>query len=357
MEIMDIFDDDAFSMVTMTAAINKTPYMPNFLGSLGIFTPTPIRTIDAAMVINDDGILTVVQTTPRGAPPIEQKVTAQNIRSFRTPRIAVGDTIYASELQGILARSALIGPDFTTMMADMQSEMAWRLDGPVGLQSKQEATKERMRLGAISGIVLDADGTVLYDWPTLFGQTLPTEIGFNLQAVAGTGAGQVPPGTLLTTISQLKRSILRAARAGNLVSANVIGLAGDEFYDALRQHPDVSRTYLNWMDAVNLRESQPFEMFPFGGINFYNYRGSDDNETIAIAVDKVKFIVTGVPGLFQEVLAPAETFDYINTPGLPIYTMVIPDRDRNQFVRLETYSYPMYVAGRPEMLFSGRMEE
>jgi hypothetical protein len=354
MELMDIFDLDAFSMVTMTAAINKTPFAPQFLGSLGIFTKMPIRTIDNAVAITDAGNLVIVPTTPRGAPPIEQKMPVQSVRSFRTPRIAVGDTITAAELQGILARSVFTGTNTNVMMADLQSEMAYRLDGPIGLQVKQETTKERMRLGAISGIVLDADGSTLYNWPTEFGVSLPAEIALDLNHASPT------PGALNNLIRGLYRSILRAAKAGNLPSVKVIALCGDAFFDALVNHPDVitAYTFYNNGAVARLQAGSPnieaFSMFPFGGIDWYNYRGTDDTSTIAIASDKAKFIPVGIPGLFQEVLAPAETFDYINTPGLPVYAMVIPDRDRNQFVRLETYSYPMYMATRPEVLFSAR---
>ena len=34
---MDNFNDDAFSLVNMTAAIEKMPTVPTFLGSLGLF--------------------------------------------------------------------------------------------------------------------------------------------------------------------------------------------------------------------------------------------------------------------------------------------------------------------------------
>jgi hypothetical protein len=355
-ELMDIFNNDAFRMTSMTAAVNKTPYRPDFLGSLGIFTPTPIRTIDAAVAMTDNGTIEVVQTTPRGAPPYEQKVQPQNIRSFRTPRIAIGDTIYAHELQGILSRAMISGGDVGMVLQDLQSEIAYRLDGPTGLRSKQEATKERMRLGAIAGIVLDKDGSTLYNWATAFGVSLPAEIAFNLSAASPA------PGVLTTLVRQTERSILRASGAGQgNTSARLIGLAGDTFFDNLIKHADVMPAWNVFQANAATRialgataDVRAFTTFSWGGIDWINYRGTDDNATIAIAPDKVKFIPVGIPGLFQEVTAPAETFDYINTLGLPIYVMVLPDRDRNQFVRLETYSYPMYIATRPDLLFSGR---
>jgi hypothetical protein len=352
-ELMDIFNTDAFRMVTMTAAVQKRPFVPDFLGQLGIFTPAPIRSIDAAVSMSDEGEISLVPTTPRGAPPYEQKVTAQNVRSIRTPRIAIGDTIYAHELQGIISRAVFQAGDLTGALpivyADLQTEIAYRLDGPGKLREKVEATKEYMRLGAIQGVVIDGDGsTTLYDWATIFGVSLPAEIDFDLDnATPASGA-------LLAKITDTHRKILRATKTGNPNAVRVIALCGDTFYDQLIAHPEVRNTYLNWQAAVDLRTSMPFGSFVFGNVTWINYRGTDDTTTIGISATKCKFIPVGVPGLFQEVLAPAETFDYVNTPGLPIYVMMVPDRDRNQSVRVETYAYPMYMATRPDVLFSGR---
>lgn len=352
-ELMDIFNDDAFRLVTLTAAVNLTPYPPDFLGTLGIFTPSPIRTIDAAIAITDNGTIQIVQTTPRGAPPEEQKMLPQNVRSFRTPRVAIGDTLYAHELQAILARSVMVGGDTALVMQDLQSEITYRLDGPAGLRSKQEATKEHMRLGAVSGIVLDADGSTLYNWPVEFSLSLPTEIAFDL-------SNATPAvGVLATRVRQLKREIAQKARVGNR-PFRIVALCGHTFFDNLVKHPDVLPAWNIFQNnaatrvSLGLNTVEPFTTFTWEGIDWVDYRGTDDNTTIAIADDKVKFIPAGVPGLFQEVLAPYESFEYFQALGLPIYALTIPDRDRNQFVRLETYSYPMYVATRPDLLFSGR---
>lgn len=352
-ELMDIFNADAFRLVTLTAAVNLTPYPPDFLGSLGIFTPMPIRTIDAAVAITDNGTIQIVQTSPRGAPPMEQKILPQNVRSFRTPRVAIGDTIYAHELQSILARSVMMGGDMQLVMQDLQSEMTYRLDGPAGLRMKQEATKEHMRLGACSGIVLDADGSTLYDWPAQFAVSLPAEIAFDLSNVAPA------VGVLSGQVRQLKRDIAQKARVGNR-PFRIIALCGHVFFDKLVKHADVLPSWNLFQNnaatrvALGLNAVEPFTTFHWEGIDWVDYRGTDDNTTIAIADDKCKFIPAGIPGLFQEVLAPYESFEYFQALGLPIYALTIPDRDRNQFMRLETYSYPMYVATRPDLLFSGR---
>ena len=43
MASIDIFKGSAFSMISLTGAINKVDYKPQLLGSLGIFDPMPVR--------------------------------------------------------------------------------------------------------------------------------------------------------------------------------------------------------------------------------------------------------------------------------------------------------------------------
>ncbi len=360
MDLMDIFHGDAFNIVSMTYGIIKQPYVPNLLGSLGIFNREPIRNLDAAIAMTDEGELTLVPTTPRGAPPIQQKIPTQNIRSFRTPRIAVADHIQAHELQSIVARYLLTSgaPDGQLIAQDLAAEIDYRLNGPNKLRAKVEATKEFMRLGALSGVVLDATGSVLYDWGEIFGVTPPAEIAFNLTASNPT------PGALANLVRQTERSILRAAKLGNVAGASVMAICGDQFFDDLVTHPDVISAY-NLYQAqqagapaiVRLQAGLPdvpaFSTFRWANVDWINYRGTDDNTTIAIESDKCK-LIPRYPGMFSEILAPYEAFPEMNTPGLPEYVRTVPDMARQQFVDLEVYSYPMYVARRPDLLFSGR---
>ncbi len=55
-----------------------------------------------------------------------------------------------------------------------------------------------------------------------------------------------------------------------------VALCGDAFFDALISNPEVRSTYLNWMQAQELRQNLAFEVFNWGGIDWINYRGSDD---------------------------------------------------------------------------------
>ena len=65
MATFDIFNSNAFTTTSLLAAIEKVPFKPSYLGSLGIFVDRPLRT-EWAWVEERDGTLNVIQTTPRG---------------------------------------------------------------------------------------------------------------------------------------------------------------------------------------------------------------------------------------------------------------------------------------------------
>lgn len=328
---MDVFQDDAFSMVSMTAAVEKTPYVPQFLGSLNIFEPRPVPTTHVS-IEKRDNTLALIQTTERGAPLAEWNTDKRDIRNFNTVRLAKGDTLYAHEIQNIRAfgeETELMGVQAEVMRRNMR------------IRQDMELTHENMRLGAIQGIVLDADATTIRNWYTEWSIVQATEIDFELD-----DASTLVRGKCQTVV----RAMMRAAKGAWTPATQVHGLCSDEFFDALIDHAKVRDTYTAWAAAQDLRQDMSFRTFPYGGIFFHNYRGTDDESTVAVAANKAKFFPVNAPGVFQVAYSPAETFDFANTPGREVYGMTIPDRDRNAWVRVEQYSYPLYICTRPEML-------
>lgn len=331
MASMDIFNDDAFSMVQLTQALEKTDYLPQTLGEMNIFEPDPVRTLSVA-IEKRENVLSLIQTTARGAPMEEVDRSLRDIRDFRTVRIAKGDTINADEIQSIRA----FGSE-TEFMA-VQSEVATRMSK---IRNDMELTHENMRLTAVQGILTDADGATIKNWFTEWGITQATEIDFALGTATTLVRGKC---------QEVIRNMRRASRGAWTPSTQVHALCDDAFFDALIDHALVRDTFLNWAAATEVRTNQAFETFPYGGIFFHNYRGTDDNSTVAIATDKAKFFPVNAPGVFKVAYSPAETFDFVNTPGQEVYAMIVPDRDRNAFVRVEEYSYPLHICTRPEML-------
>ena len=341
--IMNVFRQDAFSTLELTAFVARHPYVPTGLGQLNLFTDKPIKT--TALAVEDrTGILRVIPTSPRGSAPTERVTEKRRMRYFDVPRLAHGDTIQSHELQNITPY--VDGDEEVTVLMQVQAEVARRLAGPEGMQSNMEATMELHRLGAVQGVLLDTDGSVLFNWFQEFGINQPVEVGFNLPAKATS--------TLRPLCNQVVRAMMRGSQGAWTPSTRVQAIVGDLFWDEFTTHPDVEKTYLNWNEAQELRKGTAFSTMPFGGIDWMNYRGSNDNQTIAVPADKVKFFPVDAPGVFQRALAPGENLEWVNTPGKELYVQPIFDRDRNSWFRQELYSYPLHICTRPETLQSGR---
>lgn len=357
MTILNVFRQDAFTSVTLTEAVERNPYLPTGIGNLRIFEPKPIRT-KALAVEQRNGRLAVIPTSARGGPPTERVTEKRQARYFECPRLATADTVYAEELMDVR--------EFNTeaQMMAIQQEVGRRLNGPTGLTSNIEYTMERHRLSAVQGKLLDADGSVLFDWFEEFDIPRPAATAFNLYA-----ANPVD-GVLRTTCNQIVRSMSRASQGAFTNRTRVIGLCGDYFWDGLVNHPDVTKTYYNWLQAAELRMGTAFRGSPdeanplaqtdsvmtpmmFGDIYWINYRGSDDLTSIAIPSNGAVFFPQGAAGVFNVAFAPHANATWMNKPGRPIYVIPVEDRDREEWWRMEVYSYPLHICTRPEVLQSG----
>lgn len=353
-DIMNIFRQDAFTSVALTQGILKVPYRPVGLGALNLFTEVPVRGKFAA-IEQAQGKLTVIPTSARGAPPTprDKAQDKRQARYFEIPRLAHEDTIYATEIENVRAfmRPGQNGMEMVTELMQLQEESARRLAGPTGLQASLEYTRERHRLGALRGAVIDADGTIIYNWWEEFGISQPAATPFNLAAQT--------VGTLRPLVNQIARTIARKSQGAFTPASRVMALCGDAFWDAFINHVDVRETYLNWAAAADLRngaEFAAFGEFRFGDITFFNYRGSDDTTTISVASNACYFFPENAPGIFQEVLGSAEFFPWVNQPGLKEYVLPIPDTERNAWFKQEIYAYPLFICTRPEVLMTGTMD-
>lgn len=337
MAMIDIFNNNAFKMVSMLQAIREVDYRPQRLGELGIFTPNPVRTETVAIEKRGE-TLALIKTSDRGA-PLEQRDTEKgNIRDFRTVRIAKSDNITAAELANVRA----FGTESELMQ--VQEEVARRMMGPAGLESQVELTLENMRLGAVQGIVKDADGSTIRNWFTEFGVAQPTEIDFDLDNA------NPAPGVVRKKCNELVRAVMKAAKGVWTPQTYVHALCGDAFWDDLTAHPEVRQTYLNTQEAADLRRGNAYQVFSYGGIIWENYRGTDDGTTVGVETDKAKFFPVNAPGAFLEVFSPGEQFEHIGQLGERLYPLIVPDRDRNMWAKIELYSYPLHVCTRPLML-------
>ncbi len=337
MATLDIFNSDAFSMVSLTQAVNKIPYKPSLLRSSGLFTPRPITTISFG-VEKKDGVLSLIQTSERGAPPVRQGNIDRDIRDFRTVRLFKQDKLYAHEIQGVRAFGS--ETEVQTMMTEVSDRMGRLLDD-------LQLTLEYHMLATVGGILLDANGSTLRNYFTEWGISQPSDITFSDAAVTTAGDMRV------FLAKNIVRPMLRAAKVPEGAGLMPMALVGDNFWDWLTRHPDVVKTYLNWAAAVELREGNAFGGFRFGGVEWVNYRGTDDDSTVTVGANKARFFLKGVPDLFQTALSPAESFEFVNTRGQEYYARTVVDTARQEWVEIEVMSYPLTYCSRPDTLLRG----
>jgi len=335
MASMNVFNNSAFSMTSLTGVSNKMDFKPQLLGELGLFEPMPVRT-RTIFVDRRDGVLTLIPTSPVGASTSELKEDDRDAVPLKTVRLAKGFTLYAEEIQNIRAFGS------ETELEQVQAEFLRRF---ARVRNDVELTQEYHRLGALQGKLLDADGSsVIYNYFDQFGEAETTAINF-LLTTAGTDVREICNGVV--------RAMARSAKGAFTTATTVHALVGDTFYDLLIKHPKVRDTFLGYAAAGDLRQGNAFQAFTFGGITFHNYRGTDDNSAVAIADTEAKFFPIDAEGVFKHAMAPAEFGPFVNTLGVDTYGLNIPDRERQAFTRGEIYSYPLFLCCAPRVLRRG----
>jgi len=338
--ILNIFDNDAFSLASMSEAIRKVEYVPRTLGNMNLFTPEPIRTRQVGIEMKDNGI-NLIPLSRAGEPLHEKTFGKAKIVTFDTYRVAESTTIRADEL----AFLRQFGTD-DQMIAAAQEEIAARQVGPGGLIDDIDLTLEHMRLGCLMGQLIDHDGSVVEDFYNAFGIALPAEIMLDLANTA--------EGNLRMKIEQnIIRPMRRNAKGARF--SQVLAFCGDEAWDKLMANPEVRQSYVVQQAGEALRAPTLDSTLQFAGVTWTNYVGTDDNTTVALEADEIRFFPGGAGNtVFRHVMSPGETFADLGSRGQPLYSRMIIDRDRDSWVKPEVLTYPTFLNTRPEMMRRGR---
>ncbi len=334
---MDVFNTDPFKLVNMVSAFENQEYVPQFLKQFFTVKPSTTRNIS---IEEKSGVLSLIPFSERGTATEDGEPDDRNMRYFDTVRLAKGNTINASEIANIRA----FGTE--SELKQVLGEVSERAEG---LKNDIEVTFEYLRLGALQGKFMNPkDGTVKYNWFTEFSVSQPSEVNFAL----GTASTDV-----IGLIRAERRRIIKESGGAVTPQTRVVALCGDNFWDALITHDAVRETYLNWAAAEGLRnaESSLFEVFTVGGVDFTNYRGTDDSK-VAVNTDKVIMFPTNVRDNLVHAAAPAdEYFDFVNTKGRETYTLLEQDPSNNKkWARPEVKAYPLVYVSRPKTLGRGK---
>jgi hypothetical protein len=320
---LDVFKSDAFHFTKLVDAINKVPYIPTKLGSRKLFAEEGVSTLSISIEMQD-GVLTLVPTAPRGAPGAVKGLQPRTIKNFNTVHLPQRVSLMADEVQGLRAFGS--ETDEEVAMKRLQKKMAVA-------RRDLDVTHEWQRMGALKGIVYDADAsTVLVNLLTEFGVSASTA-NFTLSNSAT---------KVLQVIVGFKRTI--EDKLGGVMNSGFECLCSAEFFDALTSHPKVEETYIHQTSGV-LRTDRR-EGFEFGGVWFEEYRGSVGGQRF-IAANKAIMYPLGVPDLFKTVYSPANYMETVNTEGVPFY-MKAKSMDFDVGVEWQVQSNPLHYNTRPD---------
>ena len=335
MPTLNPFETDAFNMVSLTQAINILPNSYGRVRELGLF-PAKGVTTRTILVEEKNGVLNLLPTMPVGAPGTVNKMGKRKVRSLVIPHIPHDDVILPQEYDGIRAFGQETA--FAALAGVINDHMQT-------MRNKHAITLEHLRMGALKGIILDADASTIYNLYTEFGITAK-EVNFAL-TTSGTN--------IRAKCMEVKRHI-----EDNLhgeVMSGVRCLCSEGFFDALTSHTTVKEVFQNWEAAAERLGQDVRAGFVFGGITFEEYRGtatdSDGTARPFIAANEAHFFPEGTMGTFQTVFCPADFLETVNTPGMELYAKQEP-RKFNRGIDLHTQSNPLPICYRPGLLVKGK---
>jgi len=324
------FNNPAFSMSSLTAAINIIPNRFGRIEALKIFPDKPVRTRQV-MVEEQNGVLNLLPTMPVGAPGTVGTRGKRAMRSFVVPHIPHDDVVLPEEVQGIRAFGS------ETEMETIASVMARHLQT---MRNKHAITLENLRMGALKGVILDADGSVIYDLFREFDIT-PAVINFEL-ANANSNVKKACANVLRHFEDNLKGEFMTGVHC----------LCSPEFFDALTDHGKVKDAFAYSQQRAVLIDDMRAG-FTFGGVTFEEYRGqATDMNGITrrfIAAGEAHAFPLGTVDTFSTYYAPADFNETANTLGQALYAKQEP-RKFERGTDLHTQSNPLPMCHRPGVL-------
>ena len=320
---MDIFNDDAFSVVSLTKAIEDTPFVPGRVGQLGIFSEEGVSTTSIS-IEKIGSTVSLVPAASRGSSGRPMGNDKRQMIPFTATHLPQRASILADEVQNLRAFGS--ESEVETAQRLMNRKLA-------KMRRDLDTTIEYQRIGAIKGSILDSDGTTeLLNLHTAFGTSVTSH---NL--VLGTAGTPVR-----NKVIEARRKM--EAALGGLTYSGARVLCSASFFDALVGHAKVEAAFDRYMNGEFLREDQRGGFY-FAGVFWEEYRGQV-GATKFIADGEAWMVPEGVPDLFVTNYAPADYMETVNTLGQAYYAKQEP-KDFNKGIDVETQSNPIHICTRP----------
>jgi hypothetical protein len=330
MATLDIFNNDAFSVSRLTQLIIDIPRVPTQLGDERLFTEAGLTT--TTMMIERKGAgLNLVPAAPRGG--VGQTVGRDQRKMIPIAAIHLPqrDVIMADEVQGVRAEGTEQEVESITQLVQRQATK---------MKANIDLTLEYHRVGALKGLVLDANGVdVIYDLYNIFGMTRQS-LAFNINSASSTV-------DLKQKCIDLKRQVRNALGGRSLRRVRV--KCSESWFDKFIGHNTMKASWERWNEGAFARTDQSTMDFEYAGVVFQVYSGGTGGEggSDFIPADRAYAYPEGVPGMFQTWYAPGDYMSTVNRMGVPYY-MSQERMAHDKGVNLESQSNPLTINTLPE---------
>jgi hypothetical protein len=312
----------------LTAAIELAPYVPGYLGSLGLFQESGVMRTTVEIEYKENKV-SLIPTKPRGSRDSSiVEVGKRKVYPFSIPHIPQEFTLRPDDMPDVRAFGTADGKlEWNQMMAEYLGTAMQNFD----------ATLEFHRMGAINGILLDADGEEIYNLFDIFDIT---EQNFDVQL----------DGTVDNAVKILAGQIIRYVqdKLGMTPYSGIRVLCGDAFYDALTFLPEVKDAFYRPKDSLFWRENQVRQAFEYAGIIWENYRGVVGSKEF-LGANQARVLPMGVPGMFIKRNGPDDTVSGLNKRGrkVTVTREVLPHEGG---VNVRAQMNTLHLCTRPSLL-------
>ena len=320
-----------FECTEMTAAVNKLPARPFFFKPL--FEVRGVKTTTVSLDIRKGRIVLIGDSERNTAPEsLAGRGAKRESMNLSCAHLAMSDTLAPEDLQDVRA----FGSTEPISVAEVYNDKMQQL------KDNMTATMEFHRLGAIKGVVLDADGTtVLHDIFKTFGVTKKT-LPILFPKTAADDANPIQ-----TSILKAKRHV--EAAMGGTPFDHIECIIGSDAYDMLTSHKLVREYFERWLSNRENFGNNDYRKrgFPYGGLTFVERSDVVGGQTM-VAAKKGHVYPVG-PGIFKQYHAPADWMETVNTIGLEYYARM-DEKPKGRGFDLEVQSNPLTLCTFPEAL-------
>ncbi len=345
-EILDIFNQDAFSAAALTGSIIIVPNNYGRINELGLFRAEPITTTTVIVAI-ENGVLNLLPTRPRGGPASLGTRGKQKPKAFIVPHIPHDDAVLTSDVQNMLAMSPRGDAQLESVINFLNRKL-------ITMRGKHGITLEHLRVTALRGRILDHDGSVLIDLFDAFG-VQEKVIDFAL-GTPGTDVGA-------------KCDEVTGYMEDNLLGETMTGvraLASPEWMAKFTAHKSVKDSFMYFASPQNPNRDSVRKGFTFKGITFEEYRGAasylqeDGTRSTPerfIPAGDVRFFPEGTTDTFVNYWSPPDFWESINqAPDVANAEVFVAPLERMKFgkgMEAHTESNPLPLVKRPALLVRG----